>query len=52
MLKDGLAQVHRPSAVPTIVWDALQDCLSVDPEARPTAEELLNRFEELYEVDL
>jgi hypothetical protein len=48
-LKTGVAHVHRPALVPEIVWDALQDCLSVNPEARPTAEELLKKFEELYE---
>lgn len=49
MLKTGVAQVHCPEAVPEIVWNAVQDCLSVDPSARPTAEEVLKRFEKLYE---
>lgn len=48
MLKTGVAQI-RPAAVPEIVWDAVKDCLSVDSNARPTAEVMSEKFEKLYE---
>ena len=41
-LKSGrLAQLDRPEKVPEVVWVLLQDCLSIEPQARPTAQELL-----------
>ncbi|KIM71810.1 hypothetical protein PILCRDRAFT_16705 [Piloderma croceum F 1598] len=44
-LKMGqLAQLDQPEEVPAGVWTILQDCLSLEPQARPTAEELLARF--------
>jgi hypothetical protein len=46
-LKTGqLAQLGRPEEVPVIVWALFQNCLSIDPLARPTAEILLTSFEE------
>jgi len=51
-LKDGdVAEVHRPAPVPGFVWAALQDCLMIDPQARPVATTLLKRFEGLQEMD-
>lgn len=48
MLKTGVAQ-NRPAAVPEIVWDVVKDCLSVDPNVRPTAKVMSEKFEKLYE---
>ena len=45
-LKTGqLAQIDRPEGVPVPVWTILQDCLAVDPHARPTARYLLSSIE-------
>jgi hypothetical protein len=44
-LKMGqLAQLDRPVEVPEGVWTPLQDSLSIKPQARPTAKELLATF--------
>jgi hypothetical protein len=44
-LKMGqLAQLDQPVEVPEGVRTLLQDCLSIKPQARPTAKELLATF--------
>jgi len=40
------AQLDRPEEVPPNVWARLQNCLSIDPQVRPTAEALLASFAE------
>jgi hypothetical protein len=40
-----LAEVGQPKAIPVYVWEALQDCLRLKPQARPRAERLLAAFE-------
>ena len=40
-----LAQLDRPEEVPAAVWALLRDCLSVEPQGRPTAKKLLAGFD-------
>lgn len=40
----GIAGMERPASVPRYIWEAISDCLSVDPQDRPTASTLLGRF--------
>jgi hypothetical protein len=42
-----LARLALPEEVPAYVLAVLEDCLSGEPSARPTAEKLLGRFEGL-----
>lgn len=38
-------EMERPASVLAIVWDNISDCFAVDPQDRPTAGELVERFE-------
>jgi hypothetical protein len=45
-LKMGqLARLKWPDEVPAALGERLQDCLNVEPQARPTAKKLLTSFE-------
>jgi len=47
-LKSGkLVEFERPDGMPADVWAVLYDCLNIDPDARPTATTLLERFRAL-----
>jgi hypothetical protein len=47
-LKMGqLVQLIQPEGVPMTVWAVLQECLSINPQARPTTQNILASFEEL-----
>lgn len=44
-LQNGeIAHIERPVSVPGHIWGAISDCLSVNPQDRPTAAMLLARF--------
>ena len=36
---------ERPDNMAPMMWEALQECWAPDPSSRPTAGELLRRFE-------